>query len=425
MIEMESYENAESGYPDDRIVIESVGDFIHKIRGIDDESEKLGSNHVFVFRGQRTSDWTVEPSIFRDQYLSIEHDLLQQPLLQNPNEFNYSMDAFEIMTKYQHYGMCTRLLDLTTNPLVALYFACESHESDKLDGISAINSDEVEENSYGVVYYKSDYVVAATDQKVKIVSALAQMNLNQMSSIESVLDELNRRNVISVGEKKKWISHDGVKEFIGILQENYLVRPVYSNNRLIRQSGMFMLASCFTVKGNDINDFIIEKSKDNFQRIFDGRFYIAEENKNAILQELDRCNINEATLFPELDHQLRYIKSSVKGKKAASDFVKYEPSASKLQGLKIYDEVASTQEFKSATKKYLSNKYENKIVDELWRIIFECTQEIDWYKESNKSKIVMKITRFLKGQGNTMGDSKQAAQRTYEFVIHKAQELSV
>ena len=188
---------------------------------------------------------------------------------------------------------------------------------------------------------------------------------------------------------------------------------------------MFMLASCFTVKGNDVNDFIIEKSKDNFQSIFDGRFCIAEENKSAILQELDRCNINEATLFPELDHQLRYIKSSVKGKKAASDFVKYEPNSSNLQGLKINDKVASTQEFKSSTQKYLSNKYENNIAGELWRIIFECTQELDWYKESNKSKIVMKITRFLKGQGNTIGDSKQDAQRTYEFVIHKAQELSV
>ena len=151
---MESYENEGEIFQEDRITIDSVGDFIHKIKEIDDESENLGGNHVIVFRGQRTSDWTVEPSIFRDQYLSIEHDLLQQPLLQNPNEFNYSMDAFEIMTKYQHYGMCTRLLDLTTNPLVALYFACEANEPDDFDVVGPIN--EAEDNSYGVVYYKSD-----------------------------------------------------------------------------------------------------------------------------------------------------------------------------------------------------------------------------------------------------------------------------
>ena len=333
------------------------------------------------------------------------------------------MDAFEIMTKYQHYGMCTRLLDLTTNPLVALYFACEIHGEPDLE--TPINGGDEEETSYGVVYYKRDYMVAASDQKVKIISALAQMNLNQINDIKYVLDELHRKNVISDRNREKWLSAEGVKEFIDILQKNYLVRPVYSNNRLIRQSGMFMLASCFTVKGNDVNDFIIEKSKDNFQSIFDGRFCIAEENKSAILQELDRCNINEATLFPELDHQLRYIKSSVKGKKAASDFVKYEPVSSNLKEQKINDEVASTQEFKSSTQKYLSNEYENNIADELWRIIFECTKNIDWYKESNKSKIVMKITRFLKRQGKTMGDSKQAAERIYEFVIYKAQKLSL
>jgi len=423
MFEMESYENAKSICSDNGIIIESVGDFIHEVKDIDNESENLGSNHIIVFRGQRTCEWTVEPSVFRDRYLSIEHELLQQPLLQNPNEFNYSMDAFEIMTKYQHYGMCTRLLDLTTNPLVALYFACEIHGEPDLE--TPINGGDEEETSYGVVYYKRDYMVAASDQKVKIISALAQMNLNQINDIKYVLDELHRKNVISDRNREKWLSAEGVKEFIDILQKNYLVRPVYSNNRLIRQSGMFMLASCFTVKGNDVNDFIIEKSKDNFQSIFDGRFCIAEENKSAILQELDRCNINEATLFPELDHQLRYIKSSVKGKKAASDFVKYEPVSSNLKEQKINDEVASTQEFKSSTQKYLSNEYENNIADELWRIIFECTKNIDWYKESNKSKIVMKITRFLKRQGKTMGDSKQAAERIYEFVIYKAQKLSL
>ena len=266
-------------------------------------------------------------------------------------------------------------------------------------------------------------MVAATDQKVKIVSALAQMNLNQISSIRSVLGELNRRNIISREEKNKWLSHDGVTEFIGILQENYLVRPVYSNNRLIRQSGMFMLASCFTVKGTDVN-LIIEKSKDNFQKIFDGRFYIAEENKKAILQELDRCNINEATLFPELDHQLNYIKSSVKGKKAASDFVKYESGSFDLQRLKIDDGVGSTQKFESSIQKYLSRKYEKNIADEVWRIIAERTKSIDWHKESNKSKIVMEITRFLMGQGHIRGASKQDAQSIYDFAIRKAQELS-
>lgn len=59
--------------------------------------------------------------------LSIEHKLMQIPLQKSPTEFRNLNSMFDIMTKYQHYGMCTRLLDLTTNPLVAFYFACKKH----------------------------------------------------------------------------------------------------------------------------------------------------------------------------------------------------------------------------------------------------------------------------------------------------------
>ena len=41
------------------------------------------------------------------------------------SEFSTCTSALDYLVKMQHYGLPTRLLDLTTNPLVALYFACE------------------------------------------------------------------------------------------------------------------------------------------------------------------------------------------------------------------------------------------------------------------------------------------------------------
>ncbi|MCR2032776.1 FRG domain-containing protein [Anaerofustis stercorihominis] len=105
--------------------IDSVGTFINKIKEL--KEENAGKSQEIYFRGQEVDFWDIEPSIFRNDMLSIEHDLMQIPLQKIPNEFKGFDNKFDIMAKYQHYGMCTRLLDLTTNPLVALYFACKIH----------------------------------------------------------------------------------------------------------------------------------------------------------------------------------------------------------------------------------------------------------------------------------------------------------
>ena len=43
-----------------------------------------------------------------------------------PQSFSECKSALDYLVQMQHYELPTRLLDVTTNPLVALYFACES-----------------------------------------------------------------------------------------------------------------------------------------------------------------------------------------------------------------------------------------------------------------------------------------------------------
>ena len=104
-------------------IITSVKTYVEHIMKLREESLFKGlSYHQWFFRGQENSDWSIYPNIFRNDGLAKENLIIQGALRQNPFEFENKND-FEILTKLQHYGLGTRLVDVTLNPLVALYFA--------------------------------------------------------------------------------------------------------------------------------------------------------------------------------------------------------------------------------------------------------------------------------------------------------------
>ena len=70
------YENDENA-----IRIESVGGFLNSLKTIRENNETItGESTELFFRGQETEFWKIEPSIFRDDMLSIEHKLMSKPL---------------------------------------------------------------------------------------------------------------------------------------------------------------------------------------------------------------------------------------------------------------------------------------------------------------------------------------------------------
>lgn len=318
----------------DIILIDSVSSFIENIKQVKEKKEsKEGTSTELYFRGQETEFWDIEPSIFRDDMLSIEHKLMQIPLQKSPTEFRDLNSMFDIMTKYQHYGMCTRLLDLTTNPLVALYFACKKHGLEKY---VTKDDGEVEKEPYGVIYYTDKYYPSqSTDLEIQIVSALASYDLEKENTLLDVLERLYHDKIIDKEAKDNWLAN--YKEFVEIIQNNYMVMPTYTNERLRKQSGVFLLTSLFSFnKEIEVEKSIISKAKGKLKEEFsDECFYISGENKETILKELDLYNINEATLFPELEHQLSYIKYANRNQvNPVTDFTKYEEdSVSAMQDI--------------------------------------------------------------------------------------------
>ena len=115
------------------IYIESVSDFLNEIKDI-----KNKSGYTLFYRGHSDKNYELKPSIYRNKkFIENEHKIYRETIAKVPYEFN-GKSTIESLALMQHYGVPTRILDLTTNALVALYFACE--ESKKIN--------EIEEKSF-------------------------------------------------------------------------------------------------------------------------------------------------------------------------------------------------------------------------------------------------------------------------------------
>lgn len=401
--------------------IASIDEFMKEISELNKKCET--PNIQLFYRGQEADFWKIEPSIFRNDLLSIEHILMFEPLRQIPKEFSGLNNSFEIMEKYQHYGMCTRLLDITTNPLAALYFACLPHnEEEYFDEEGKIQK----QKPYGVVYIKKEEgnSVLYNSLQTNIISTLARYDMRDGMKIEIVLKRLQEDGVISTEQKTRWCTSDGFDKFVEIVQKVYTVLPILSNERLVKQSGAFLLPGKFNfsiTKGDEKNGYMYKSTCNLLSEFEKEFFYIEPEKKDGILKELEACNINDSSLFPELEHQLKYIRKVNESKKQKVPYYEEFQKSSRVDAEEIVTDVKLHYEVvENAVKEILNDE---KLVYKISTIIVE-NASIDWIKRNSVlSRMKMEICKTLMEEGEEKRRAYNMAVEIMKVIIKKYENV--
>lgn len=280
--------------------VKSVENFFDQLPRL---NEKMDGN--YFYRGQNKMSYKLMPSVLRGSMDNIEHEVYIQILTECAHEFETSMSHNEILSKMQHYGVPTRLLDITTNALVALYFACDGHTDE--DGVVYV----LKASKSNLKQYDSDTISILSclprfkkEEKDEIA---ALCNNTYMMSGSDDFTNFNNEKII------KRLLHEIKKEkpaFENIINpchllKNYYLIPRKNNPRIIRQSGAFIIFGLGEKEIKTEEDFS-ENTNDSYKIVIDNTV------KQDIINQLSCFGISKASLHPELYKVAEYVKDKYK-----------------------------------------------------------------------------------------------------------------
>lgn len=297
--------------------IENISEFISALPEYDK------TQNVF-FRGHSDAVYELIPGIYRNDangnptHLKYEDKMYREIIAKAPLDF-VGKNTLESLALMQHYGLPTRILDLTENPLVALYFACSNNQDKDGEVLIFIS------NENNTCNYNSD--------KITILSNLAKCECNfqyeydSFSFIERELDILNKelhseRNLLPpFFPNTLSLELEDFLKFIRIINET--IDKLLAGNEYFQVNSIHSLIEDVTKKSTALKELYFGKKELCLKEIYTIKTNCYEHLINFFNQKKTKEIVKLSNIyFEKLIHNIKEDKPFFQSKIIPSDINK-------------------------------------------------------------------------------------------------------
>ena len=265
----------------------------------------------WIYRGHSKEKWDLKTTLERgiDSIFGNERFIGLNPIVEDRILLDFQRrahhyiscipeenDRLEWLSLIQHYGGPTRLLDFTHSFYVALYFAIDKAFSDA--AVWCINLEFISERIN--LRYNTEIDLANLGSK------------DYVTKVNHILRELYNDQFILVAEPFRMHERLSIQKGVFVIPCNLNSHFIDNLAETIQESkNIFRPGQRRDLTNENKNTLIEElKSYPLFKLIIPKKYHL------DIFEDLDKMNINAATLFPGLDgfarYQYRYIRKTEK-----------------------------------------------------------------------------------------------------------------
>jgi hypothetical protein len=286
--------------------IKNLTDFVENCLSLEQRKNggKSDDERVLFFRGETQERERLIPVIYHPHFDVLHEDRIFKEIIATfPDEMLAKKTTIEKLIFMRHYELPTRLLDISRNPLVGLFFACYREQQTEQEKDGRVYVFSVPEKD--IKFCDSDSVTLVAN----ICKQPPSFSVKGLSNL--VMEDFNREEQIAClihdarDDKPHFQKRAGCKEIESVI----CLHPLMNNERIKRQDGYFFL---FGIDGDKK-----KCAKFNESWIVE-RIRVPKEAKKQILKDLDFLHINESSLYADYKHLSNGIQEKYRNRQKAA-----------------------------------------------------------------------------------------------------------